>query len=125
MIQGKVKVVRHKEMIAFVGDNTTGWLADKPDGFGHRTTAKCVFGQRRNEGKLAGGFGTCEFVDGDGDKFYAVWTETPDKQTIVSGTGKYDGITGVFEVASRQPHPRPADGEFLESTRNIGSYKLP
>jgi hypothetical protein len=120
-----------KDLIQTIFEATGGWVADKPDGFGDRVTGRCVGTGRSLKGKVEFESATCEFTDRQGDKFYSLYSfagSDGDKiavqQTLSGGTGKYTGITGGWDVV-RRPHPSPAEGQNVASTRITGNYKLP
>jgi hypothetical protein len=73
----------------------------------------------------------CEATDPAGDKFYTKLENVSsdadkvvNKTTLISGTGKYAGITGGWDVVRRSHRP-PAEGEGMSSTKITGTYKLP
>lgn len=120
-----------QDLVGWTGDSTIGLVSDKPDGFGDRVTGRCLVSGRLIKSKVEFEYGTCEFTDLTGDKFYttlsfvAANAETSSaKQIIVGGTGKYSGITGSWDVVRRQ-HRAPAAGEGVGSAKLTGAYKLP
>jgi hypothetical protein len=125
------RVAMGQDLIQYISDSTGGLVSDKPDGFGDRVTGRCVTSGRTTKGKVEFEYGTCEFTDLAGDKFYTTLSfiasnadTVAAKQALVGGTGKYTGITGGWDVV-RRPHRAPADGEGLVSTKLTGTYKLP
>jgi hypothetical protein len=125
------QVAMGQDLVAWTADSTIGLVADQPEGFGDRATGRCLGTGRVVKGKVEFEYGTCEFTDMAGDKFYTTLSfvssnadTTAARQTIVGGTGKYAGITGGWDVV-RRAHRPPAAGEGLGSTKLTGSYKLP
>ena len=71
--------------------------------------------------------GFCEFIDADGDKFFGVYDRTGPSGTwkVLSGTGKFTGITGGGTY-DRIRFPRGLlAGTFSGCSDGKGSYKLP
>lgn len=125
------RVSMGQDLIGWTADSTVGLVADKPEGFGDRVTGRCLGAGRLIKGKVEFEYGTCEYTDLTGDKFYTTLSyvsanadTTAAKQTIVGGTGKYLGITGAWDVVRRE-HRAPAQGEGVGSTKLTGTYKLP
>ena len=117
--------------MGWTADSTIGLVADQPEGFGDRVTGRCLGSGRMVKGKVEFEYGTCEFTDLTGDKFYTTLSfvasnadTSAAKQTIVGGTGKYSGITGGWDVVRRQHRP-PAQGEGVGSAKLTGTYMLP
>lgn len=120
-----------EDLVGWTSDATIGLVADKPEGFGDRATGRCLGSGRVMKGKVEFEYGTCEFTDLAGDKFYTLLSfvsgnddTAAAKQMIVGGTGKYSGITGGWEVV-RRAHRAPAPGEGVGSAKLTGAYKLP
>src|SRR5262245_38615050 len=67
------QVAMGEDFVLIIADSTTGWIADKPDGFGDGVTGRCVSSHRREKGRLEAETGACEFTDLTGDKFYSSW----------------------------------------------------
>ena len=108
-----------------------GLVADKPGGFGDRLTVRCIGGYRALKGKIEFENNMCELTDPAGDKLYSKLENVSsdadkvvNKTTLISGTGKYAGITGGWETVRRSHRP-PAEGEGMSSVKITGTYKLP
>jgi hypothetical protein len=98
-----------QDLVGWTNDSTIGLVSDKAEGFGDRVTGRCLGSGRVIKGKVEFEYGTCEFTDVTGDKFYTTLSFVSGnadtavaKQTIVGGTGKYSGITGAWDVVRRQ-----------------------
>lgn len=125
------QVAMGQDLVGWNADSTIGLVADKADSFGDRVTGRCLGSGRVTKGKVEFEYGTCEFTDVAGDKFFTTLSfvsanadTSAARQTIVGGTGKYHGITGGWDVVRRQ-HRAPAQGEGVGSARLTGTYKLP
>ena len=126
-----LKAITVGELVQFTYEAKGGWVADKPGGFGDRLTARCVGSIRALKGKIEFEYNMCEYTDPAGDKFYSKLENVSsdadkvvNRTTLISGTGKYAGITGGWDVVRRSHRP-PADGEGMSSVKISGSYKLP
>lgn len=132
VFHGTIKqVAMGQDLVGWIADSTIGFVSEKPDGFGDRLTGRCLGSGRVAKGKVEFEYGTCEFTDPAGDKFYTTLSfvasqadTVTTRQTIVGGTGKYAGISGGWDVM-RRPHRAPAPGEVVGSTKLTGTYKLP
>ena len=120
-----------QDLVQWIAESTVGLVSDKPEGFGDRLTGRCIGSGRTVKGKVEFEYGTCEFTDLAGDKFYTTLSfvsasadAIATKQTIVGGTGKYAGVTGGWDVV-RRAHRGPAEGVVVGSTKLTGTYKLP
>ena len=125
------KVVSVGDLTQIAYDAKGGFVADKPGGFGDRLTAHCIGSARTLKGKIEFEYNMCEFTDPAGDKLYSKLENVSsdadkvvNKTTLISGTGKYAGITGGWEVVRRSHRP-PAEGEGMSSVKITGTYKLP
>ena len=71
--------------------------------------------------------GFCEMLDRDGDK--TLWShiidEKGDRFAILTGTGKYAGITGNAEGRKGARFPTIKEGTFQGCDHAVGTYKLP
>jgi hypothetical protein len=61
-----------------------------------------------------------------GDKYPKDGKSFTNSLTLITGTGKYAGISGKFRAECHHPDFRPAaEGTYLAYCLNQGSYKLP
>jgi hypothetical protein len=131
IFHSNLKSVGVGDLVQFSYEAKGGWVADKPGGFGDRLTVRCVGSGRTLKGKIKFEYNMCEYTDPAGDKFYSKLENVSsdadkvvNKTTLISGTGKYSGITGGWEVVRRSHRP-PGEGEGMSSTKITGTYKLP
>ena len=112
-------IVSHYEGIAMVVTNPPGRAFD-------RTSGVC-YGTWMNLNGRQRGFGMCEMIDMDGDKFWMEYTDHPDGSggayTSPWGTGKYEGMTlkGEYKVES---WPTSKDAAFQVCNPNKGTFEL-
>jgi hypothetical protein len=117
---------------AFNYELTGSTITNPPGGAFDKTSFRCV-GMLTNIGGKFTQTQVCEHVDQSGDKFLAQsTTEDPGqegvspriiRQTVVAGTGKYEGMTrtGInetYEVPAMKP------GTFQRCGHATGTYKL-
>ena len=131
VFHSNLKVIGVGDLAQFAYEAKGGLVADKPGGFGDRLTVRCIGGFRALKGKIEFEYNMCEYTDPAGDKLYSKLENVSsdadkvvNKTTLISGTGKYAGITGGWEVVRRSHRP-PAEGEGVSSTKITGTYKLP
>jgi hypothetical protein len=131
IFHSNLKVIGVGDLAQFAYDSKGGWVAEKPGGFGDRLTVHCIGSGRTLKGKIEFEYNMCEYTDPAGDKLYSKLENVSsdadkvvNKTTLISGTGKYAGITGGWEVVRRSHRP-PAEGEGMSSTKITGTYKLP
>jgi len=111
--------VSHYEGIANVRTDPPGRPFD-------RTSAVCYGTYAKLNGKEQG-FGVCEVIDLDSDKWWMEYHDSPagggGTYTAVHGTGKYDGMTlkGEYRV---EFWPTSKDAAFQMCNANKGTYKL-
>jgi hypothetical protein len=104
------------------------------DGLRTHMTAHC-YGMGERVGDMRSSSDRCIFNDPDGDKIVVDTSAGPfprdakDVQghgTFITGTGKYDGITGEMKFTCHGGVFRPAaDNTFVVYCPTEGSYKLP
>jgi hypothetical protein len=94
-------------------------------------TVRCIGGYRALKENIEFEYNMCEYTDPAGDKLYSKLENVSsdadkvvNKTTLISGTGKYAGITGGWEVVRRSHRP-PSEGESISSVKMTGTYKLP
>jgi len=102
-----------------------GWIAwlmrnDGSSGFGHKMTGKCVamFGMNATGYDVV--LGDCDYTDADGDKLFEHFEGL--KGTWASGTGKYVGISGSFELTDIAVTNESGYGVL--SGVKVGSYTI-
>jgi hypothetical protein len=104
-----------------VGTNRT----NPPGGIFDMISFRCVGFSRNIEGKSSG-VNLCEAVDKDGDKILAqnIAEGPTNKNTAITGTGKYEGIvrSGISESLGVFPAPKP--GSIQGCNHQTGTYKL-
>ncbi len=116
---GDKYVVSHYEGISNVLTNPPGRPFDRMSGVCYGTWMNLNGRQR--------GFGMCEMIDMDGDKFWMEYTDSAEggggTYTSPWGTGKYDGMTlkGEYKVES---WPTSKDAAFQVCNPNKGTYEL-
>jgi hypothetical protein len=97
-----------------------------PGGLGDRSTFRCVGMNTSTNGRMGGG-NVCEVIDPDGDKrLNAFHIEADGKVTreMVTGTGKYEGMTMTNTVAMMPPMKSAKAGTYQACNRQTGTYKL-
>lgn len=107
------------EMMGAIVSKVPGSLFDK-------NTFRCVGMTTYFAGKPGGG-NVCEAIDSDGDKRLATFSIGADgklTRELVSGTGKYEGMTLTSNVAGMGPYPTIKLGTFQECNHQTGTYKL-
>ena len=131
VIHSNLKIMSVGDLVQNLYDGVGGVIADKPGGFGDRLTVRCMGSLRMLKGKIEFENNMCEYTDPAGDKFYTKLVNVSsdadkvvNRTTLISGTGKYEGITGGWE-AVRRSHRSPAEGASVSSTKITGTYKLP
>lgn len=111
--------VSHYEGIVNVLTNPPGRAFDRSSGVCYGTWMNLNGRQR--------GFGMCEMIDMDGDKWWLEYTDNPEggggTYTSPWGSGKYAGMTikGEYKVES---WPTSKDAAFQVCNQNRGSYEL-
>lgn len=91
-----------------------------------RTSGVC-YGTWMNLNGRQRGFGMCEMIDMDGDKWWLEYTDNPEggggTYTSPWGSGKYEGMTlkGEYKVES---WPTSKDAAFQVCNPNKGTYEL-
>jgi hypothetical protein len=124
---GKSHLIAHSEThIAYSYWLAGTMLSKSSGGIWDMNSGYCV-----GDGSVIKGASTaeafCEFMDSDKDKTFgkAIRTGTSGTWKVLSGTGKYAGMTGggTFEVIG--PFPTIKEGTFQGCNRNKGTYKLP
>jgi hypothetical protein len=119
MTAGEKVYVSHYEGIANVRTEPAGRPFDK-------TSATC-YGTYANLNGNQQGFGVCEVVDQDGDKWWMEYHDSPagggGTYTSAHGTGKYDGMSlkGEYVV---EFWPTAKDAAFQVCNANKGTYRL-
>ena len=119
MSAGDKVFVSHYEGIAHVRTDPAGRPFD-------RTSAVC-YGTYANLNGNQQGFGVCEVIDLDGDKWWMEYHDSPagggGTYTAVHGTGKYEGmmLKGEYRV---EFWPTAKDAAFQVCNPNKGTYKL-
>lgn len=112
-------VVSHYEGIVMIVTSPPGRPFD-------RTSGVC-YGTWMNLNGRQRGFGMCELIDMDGDKFWMEYTDSAEggsgSYTSPWGTGKYDGMTldGKYKV---EGWPTSKDAGFQVCNPNKGTYEL-
>ena len=99
-------------------------VTDAADVF-HNTAGTCVGHWTLSNGEYSEN-GTCEFVDGAGDKFFGVISRrNQDNGTwrAIGGTGKFQGIVSAGHRLPMTQIPQPA-GELVQCNRQWGQWKL-
>ncbi len=84
-----------------------------------------------NGNKTSEAHGYCDYVDADGSHVFEKWDNPTQAQGVAShgigtwigGTGKYEGITGTFEIHARRLTPL-ADGVYQVIGEKVGSYMI-
>jgi hypothetical protein len=116
---GERHFVSHYQGVAMIRTDPPGRAFD-------RTSGVC-YGTFMNLAGRVRGFGMCELIDMDGDKFWMEYTDSTDGSsgtyTSPWGTGKYDGMTmkGEYKVES---WPTSRDAAFQVCNPNKGTYEL-
>ena len=116
---GEKHFVSHYEGISMVRTEPPGKPFD-------RTSGVC-YGTWMNLNGRQRGFGMCEMIDMDGDKFWMEYTDNPEggggTYTSPWGTGKYEGmmLKGEYKVES---WPTSKDAAFQVCNPNKGTYEL-
>ncbi len=116
---GEKHFVSHYEGISMVRTEPPGKPFD-------RTSGVC-YGTWMNLNGRQRGFGMCEMIDMDGDKFWMEYTDNPEggggTYTSPWGTGKYEGMVlkGEYKVES---WPTSRDAAFQVCNPNKGTYEL-
>jgi hypothetical protein len=104
-----------------------GVLVSKvPGSIFDKNTFRCVGMSTSFAGKLGGG-NVCESIDGDGDKRLATFSIGADgklTREVVTGTGKYEGMSATSTVTNMGPFPTIKTGTFQECNHQTGTYKL-
>ena len=100
--------------------------SNPPGGLFDKTTYRCVGMNASLDGKATASI-LCEAIDVDGDKYLSKVSTADGKstRTIVTGTGKYEGIVTTqtaFEPLG--PFPTIKDGTSQGCNRQTGTYKL-
>ena len=105
----------------------TGTIMSKtPGGLGDNSSFRCVGMSTSFNGKPGGG-NVCETVDADGDKRvnqFMIGADGKVTREIVTGTGKYEGMTAVSSVSMFPAFPVIKAGTFQGCNHQTGSYKL-
>ena len=115
------------------GDGNMGWFGefwgigynDEGKGFMHDVSWWCTGQVSLSGGKSVNAGGFCTITDKDGDKINLIWQQEKvvpagtsyNKGTYLSGTGKYQGITGYYilegsALADRNWTTRITGGEY-------------
>ena len=106
-------------------------INDAGQGFLHLVAGRCTnirFTNRQTRTIESKGY--CNFKDGDGDVLYAEYTTGTPKPlkaislewTLMSGTGKYDGIRG--SATDTNSGNVDDSGAYQAGGRMVGSYKI-
>ena len=119
MSEGDNVFVSHYRGIAHVRTDQPGQPFDRTSG-----TCYGIFANLKGRKQ---GFGVCEIVDLDGDKWWMEYHDSADgasgTYTAAHGIGKYAGMTlrGEYRV---EFWPTPKDAAFQVCNPNKGTYKL-
>src|SRR5262245_16197564 len=100
--------------------------SNPPGGLFDKTSYRCVGMNASLDGKVTASI-LCEAIDVDGDKYLSRVSTADGKstRTIVTGTGKYEGIVTTqtaFEPLG--PFPTIKEGTSQGCNRQTGTYKL-
>jgi hypothetical protein len=93
---------------------------DGSSGFGHQMTGKCVAMFGANASGYDVVLGDCDYTDADGDKLFEHFEGL--KGSWTSGTGKYAGVTGSFDLTDIVV--RNESGYGVLSGVKVGSYTI-
>ena len=124
IFHSNLKTINVGDVVQLSYEAKGGLVADKPGGFGDRLTVRCIGSYRTLKGKIEFEYNMCEYTDPAGDKLYSKLENVSsdadkvvNKTTLISGTGKYAGITGGWEVVRRSHRP-PAEGEGVSERKD-------
>jgi hypothetical protein len=102
-----------------------GPVVSKPGMLYHATTIHClgawsVIGGQYNEN------GLCQVVDGDGDKIFGKFSRVnaDGRWEVISGTGKYAGMTSSGPYTPVAQFPQPVPGTLQHCNKITGTWKL-
>ncbi len=105
----------------------TGTIVSKvPGGMFDNNTFRCVGMGSLFAGKNGGG-NVCETIDTDGDKrlaVFAISSEGKVTRELITGTGKYEGMTTTSSVTLLGPFPAIKAGTFQQCNHQSGTYKM-
>ena len=124
---GKAEVLAHsKNYVALSYVYTGTCRSNPPGGAFDMTSFQGVGSQSIIEGEMKSIY-FMEYVDSDGDKVFLKGDRNGPQGSaeFLSGTGKYEGISGggTNEAIGNFPSARP--GTFQGCSHAIGTYKLP
>jgi len=104
----------------------TGSTRSNPSGgFGDMTSFRCV-GTIHAFGGKPSGIVVCETIDRDGDKTLARYdvADGGSKRTLITGTGKFEGMVSSGTTQALGPFPTIKAGTFQNCNRQTGTYKM-
>lgn len=81
-------------------------------------TDRCLLYVQTIGGKLSGQ-GNCVETDADGDKVFSIFDYTSKQHTLIGGTGKYEGITGIASFTAK-----PLQAPGVDEGAAIVDHKL-
>jgi hypothetical protein len=116
---GKGSLASSYEMVGTV-------VSMPPGGFADRSTFRCVGMNTSMNGKM-GGANICDVVDPDGDhrvNRFEIRADGSVVREMVSGTGKYEGMTQTNKVEPFPPMKEAKAGTFQGCNRQSGTYKF-
>ena len=124
---GKAEVIAHsKTQVALSYVFTGTCRSNPPGGAFDMTSFQGVGAQSILDGKINSIY-FMEYIDSDGDKVFLKGDRNGPKGSaeFLSGTGKYEGISGggTNEAVGNFPSARP--GTFQSCSHAIGTYMLP
>jgi len=101
-------------------------LSNPPGGIFDKNSFRCVGMNASLDGKFTGAT-VCEAIDVDGDKRLSKFLLASDgslTREVVTGTGKYEGMTISGTVHPLGPFPVAKAGTFQDCNHQTGTYKL-
>jgi hypothetical protein len=124
---GKAEVIAHSKSHVALSYVYTGTCRSNPPGGAFDMTSFQGVGSQSIIGGEISSIYFMEYIDSDGDKVFLKGDRNGSKGSaeFLSGTGKYEGISGggTNEAVGNFPSARP--GTFQSCSHAIGTYKLP
>lgn len=102
-----------------------GPIITKPGMLYHLTNIRCLASWSIVDGQYSE-TGHCQIVDNDGDKMFGRFSHTKGegRWDVISGTGKYTGMTSGGAYGSVGQIPQPVAGSVQACNRITGTWRL-
>ena len=122
---GPAQVITQSASQVIGSFDVMGTLIGKPGMLYHNTNIRCLGVWSLIDGQYSES-GNCQIVDADGDKMLGRFSRgTGDgRWEVISGSGKYVGLTSNGTYAPLGPFPQPTPNTVQGCSRVTGTWKM-